>query len=142
VIAPLNVGLGSLNIYTQIGMIALIGIITKHGILLVEFANQQRHELGLSREAGMVQAARLRLRPILMTTIATAVGVVPLMTADGAGAAARFAMGLVIFSGITVGTLFTLFIVPTVYTLISPKVMYPDPEEPDPQARGRSEGRA
>lgn len=138
VIAPLNVGLGTLNIYTQIGMIALIGIITKHGILLVEFANQQRHELGLSREAGMVQAARLRLRPILMTTIATAVGVVPLMTADGAGAAARFAMGLVIFSGITVGTLFTLFIVPTVYTLISPKDMHPAPEEPDPTARGRS----
>lgn len=123
VIAPLNVGLGSLNIYTQIGMIALIGIITKHGILLVEFANQLRHERGMSREAGMIEAARLRLRPILMTTIATAVGVVPLMTADGAGAAARFAMGLVIFSGITIGTLFTLFVVPTVYTLVSPKTL-------------------
>ncbi|MDO5621618.1 MAG: efflux RND transporter permease subunit, partial [Paracoccus sp. (in: a-proteobacteria)] len=134
VIVPLNIGLGTLNIYTQIGMLALIGIITKHGILLVEFANQQRHELGLSREAGMVQAARLRLRPILMTTIATAVGVVPLMTADGAGAAARFAMGLVIFSGITVGTLFTLFIVPTVYTLISPRDLPATPEEPDPTA--------
>ncbi|MFB2532476.1 efflux RND transporter permease subunit [Paracoccus sp. p4-l81] len=139
VIAPLNVGLGSLNIYTQIGMIALIGIITKHGILLVEFANQQRRDLGMTREAAMVRAARLRLRPILMTTIATAVGVVPLMTADGAGAAARFAMGLVIFSGITVGTLFTLFVVPTVYTLISPRDNAPPPEEPDPTAHGNSE---
>ncbi|MDO5703884.1 MAG: efflux RND transporter permease subunit [Paracoccus sp. (in: a-proteobacteria)] len=134
VIVPLNLGLGTLNIYTQIGMLALIGIITKHGILLVEFANQQRENLGLSREQGMVQAARLRLRPILMTTIATAVGVVPLMTASGAGAAARFAMGLVIFSGITVGTLFTLFVVPTVYTLIAPKETKPPAEEPDEQA--------
>ncbi|MDO5619947.1 MAG: efflux RND transporter permease subunit [Paracoccus sp. (in: a-proteobacteria)] len=137
VIVPLNLGLGTLNIYTQIAMLALIGIISKHGILLVEFANQQRETRGLSREEGMIEAARLRLRPILMTTIATAVGVVPLMTADGAGAAARFAMGLVIFSGISVGTLFTLFVVPTVYTLIAPKEARPAPEEPDEQARVR-----
>ncbi len=134
VIVPLNLGLGTLNIYTQVGMIALIGIITKHGILLVEFANQQRHERGLGRAEGIVESARLRLRPILMTTVATAVGVVPLMTAEGAGAAARFAMGLVIFSGITVGTLFTLFVVPTIYTLIAPKENPPDPEEPDAAA--------
>ena len=139
VIVPLNLGLATLNIYTQIGILALIGIITKHGILLVEFANQQRELRGLSREAGMVRAARLRLRPILMTTIATAVGVVPLMTATGAGAAARFSMGLVIFAGISVGTLFTLFVVPTVYTLISPKEMKRAAEEPDLEVIRRAE---
>ncbi len=139
VIVPLNLGLGTLNIYSQIGMIALIGIITKHGILLVDFANQLRNEKGMTREAAMVEAARLRFRPILMTTIATAAGVVPLMEAAGAGAAARFVMGLVIFSGITVGTLFTLFVVPTVYTLISPRENPPAPEEPDPHARARLE---
>jgi multidrug efflux pump len=138
VIVPLNLGLGTLNIYTQVGLITLIGLITKHGILLVEFANQQRRERGLSREEGMIASARLRLRPILMTTAATALGVVPLMTADGAGAAARFAMGLVIFSGITVGTLFTLFVVPTFYTLVSPRELpgasglEPEPE-PEPE---------
>ena len=141
VIVPLNLGLGTLNIYSQIGMIALIGIIAKHGILLVEFANQLRHEEGLNREKAMVKAARLRFRPILMTTIATAAGVVPLMEASGAGAAARFVMGLVIFAGITIGTLFTLFVVPTVYTLISPKETPPEPEEPDPEARARLEER-
>jgi multidrug efflux pump len=134
VIVPLNLGLGTLNIYTQVGLITLIGLITKHGILLVEFANQQRRLHGLSREAGMIASARLRLRPILMTTAATALGVVPLMTAEGAGAAARFAMGLVIFSGITVGTLFTLFVVPTFYTLVSRREL-PEPVEdtPEPQ---------
>jgi multidrug efflux pump len=130
VIVPLNLGLGTLNIYTQVGLITLIGLITKHGILLVEFANQLRHEKGLSREAGIVASAKQRLRPILMTTAATALGVVPLMTADGAGAAARFAMGLVIFAGITVGTLFTLFVVPAFYAMISRREMAPDPEEP------------
>lgn len=130
VIVPLNLGLGSLNIYTQVGLITLIGLITKHGILLVEFANQLRHEKGLTREQGIVASARQRLRPILMTTAATALGVVPLMTADGAGAAARFAMGLVIFSGITVGTFFTLFVVPAFYAMISRRDMAPDAEEP------------
>ncbi|MCC5970324.1 MAG: efflux RND transporter permease subunit [Pararhodobacter sp.] len=132
VIVPLNLGLGTLNIYTQVGLITLIGLITKHGILLVEFANQLRREQGLDRVAGMIASARLRLRPILMTTAATALGVVPLMTADGAGAAARFAMGLVIFAGITVGTVFTLMVVPVVYVLISRKDMAPAAEEPEP----------
>ncbi|MFU8882132.1 MAG: efflux RND transporter permease subunit [Rhodobacterales bacterium] len=130
VIVPLNLGLGTLNIYTQVGLITLIGLITKHGILLVEFANQLRREKGLGRAAGMIASAKQRLRPILMTTAATALGVVPLMTADGAGAAARFAMGLVIFAGITVGTLFTLFVVPAFYVMISRREMAPDPEEP------------
>lgn len=129
VIVPLNLGLGTLNIYTQVGLITLIGLITKHGILLVEFANQLRTTRALDRTAAIVESARLRLRPILMTTAATALGVVPLMLADGAGSAARFAMGLVIFAGITVGTIFTLFVVPTFYVLISKKEMKAAPEE-------------
>ncbi|MGY6536910.1 MAG: efflux RND transporter permease subunit [Pararhodobacter sp.] len=119
VIVPLNLGLGTLNIYTQVGLITLIGLITKHGILLVEFANQLRAQRLPDRAEAMIAAARLRLRPILMTTAATALGVVPLMLADGAGAAARFAMGLVIFAGISVGTVFTLFVVPAFYVLIA-----------------------
>lgn len=117
-ILPLNLGLGSLNIYTQVGLITLIGIITKHGILLVEFANQRQAE-GLTVREAIVRSAKVRLRPILMTTAALALAMVPLMIAAGAGAAARQAMGLVIFSGLMVGTLFTLFVVPMFYTYIS-----------------------
>ena len=118
-ILPLNLGLGTLNIYSQVGLITLIGLITKHGILMVEFANQQREVHGMSRRDAIVAAAKIRLRPILMTTAAMALAVVPLITAEGAGAAARYAMGLVIFSGLIVGTCFTLFVVPMFYTLIS-----------------------
>jgi len=120
-IVPLNLGLGTLNIYTQIGLITLIGLITKHGILLVEFANQQRQLHGLSRNEAIIASAKVRLRPILMTTAAMALGVVPLILSSGAGAAARQAMGLVIFSGILIGTMFTLFVVPMFYTFISSK---------------------
>ncbi|KQZ79103.1 acriflavine resistance protein B [Mesorhizobium sp. Root157] len=120
-IIPLNLGLGTLNIYTQVGLITLIGLITKHGILLVEFANQQREEHGLTRVQGIVASAKVRLRPILMTTAAMALGVVPLITAAGAGAAARYSMGLVIFSGILIGTTFTLFVVPMFYTFLARK---------------------
>jgi len=120
-IIPLNLGLGTLNIYTQVGLITLIGLITKHGILLVEFANQQRELHGLSRREAIVASAKVRLRPILMTTAAMALGVVPLILAQGAGAAARYSMGLVIFSGILIGTMFTLFVVPMFYTFISSK---------------------
>ncbi len=120
-ILPLNLGLGTLNIYTQVGLITLIGLITKHGILLVEFANQQREiHPGLSKRDAVVAAAKIRLRPILMTTAAMALAVVPLIIAEGAGAAARYSMGLVIFAGLMVGTPFTLFVVPMFYTLISP----------------------
>ncbi|MEP5976691.1 MAG: efflux RND transporter permease subunit [Nitratireductor sp.] len=129
-IVPLNLGLGTLNIYTQVGLITLIGLITKHGILLVEFANQQRHEHGLDRFEAIIASAKVRLRPILMTTAAMALGVVPLVTAQGAGAAARYSMGLVIFSGILVGTLFTLFVVPMFYTLITRRELAPEPEQP------------
>ena len=116
---PLYMGASTLNIYTQVGLITLIGLITKHGILMVEFANQQREDHGLSRRAAIVAAAKTRLRPILMTTAAMALAVVPLIIAEGAGAAARQAMGLVIFTGLLIGTLFTLFVVPMFYTLIS-----------------------
>jgi multidrug efflux pump len=120
-IVPLNLGLGTLNIYTQVGLITLIGLITKHGILLVEFANQQREEHGLGRTEAIIASAKVRLRPILMTTAAMALGVVPLIIAAGAGAAARYSMGLVIFSGVIIGTMFTLFVVPMFYTYIAHK---------------------
>ncbi|MDQ2067057.1 efflux RND transporter permease subunit [Xinfangfangia sp. CPCC 101601] len=116
---PLYFGVSTLNIYTQVGLITLIGLITKHGILMVEFANQQREEHGMSRRDAIVAAAKTRLRPILMTTAAMALAVVPLIIAEGAGAAARQAMGLVIFTGLLIGTTFTLFVVPMFYTLIS-----------------------
>ena len=88
---------------------------------MVEFANQQREAHGLSRRDAIVAAAKIRLRPILMTTAAMALAVVPLIIAEGAGAAARYSMGLVIFTGLLIGTIFTLFVVPMFYTLISPE---------------------
>jgi multidrug efflux pump len=118
-ILPLNLGLGTLNIYTQVGLITLIGLITKHGILLVEFANQQREEHGLSKRDAIVAAAKVRLRPILMTTAAMALAVIPLIFAEGAGAAARYSIGLVIFTGMLIGTMFTLFVVPMFYTYLA-----------------------
>ncbi|GGE97661.1 efflux RND transporter permease subunit [Stappia taiwanensis] len=117
-IVPLNLGLGTLNIYTQVGLITLVGLITKHGILMVEFANAQRDEHGLSKREGIVEAARERLRPILMTTGAMVLGVIPLVLAEGAGAAARYSIGLVIASGMSVGTIFTLFVVPMFYMYV------------------------
>ncbi|MBN8629625.1 MAG: efflux RND transporter permease subunit [Rhodobacterales bacterium] len=116
---PLYFGLSTLNIYTQVGLITLIGLITKHGILMVEFANQQRETRHASRREAIVAAAKTRLRPILMTTAAMALAVVPLIIAEGAGAAARQAMGLVIFTGLLIGTMFTLFVVPMFYSLIA-----------------------
>ncbi|RWM22582.1 MAG: efflux RND transporter permease subunit [Mesorhizobium sp.] len=132
-IVPLNLGLGTLNIYTQVGLITLIGLITKHGILLVEFANQQRELHGMRRRDAIVASARVRLRPILMTTAAMALGVVPLIISSGAGAAARYSMGLVIFTGILVGTIFTLFVVPMFYTFIASKDLPHHAEKPDPK---------
>jgi multidrug efflux pump len=127
---PLNVGLGTLNIYSQVGLITLIGLITKHGILMVEFANQQRETHGLTRRQAIVAGAKVRLRPILMTTAAMALAVVPLIIAEGAGAAARYSMGLVIFTGLLVGTVFTLFVVPMFYSLIARPDPEPAPEGP------------
>ena len=117
---PLHLGLASLNIYTGIGLVTLIGLISKHGILIVEFANQLQRQ-GLPLEEAIIQSATLRLRPILMTTVAMVLGVFPLILASGAGAASRFDIGLVIASGMTIGTGFTLFIVPTMYTYLAKK---------------------
>ncbi|PSC06190.1 multidrug efflux protein [Alsobacter soli] len=118
-IAFLNAGLATLNIYTEVGLITLVGLITKHGILMVEFANELQVKRGLPVREAIQEAAKVRLRPILMTTAAMVLGVVPLLTASGAGAAARFSMGLVIASGMSIGTIFTLFVVPMFYTLIA-----------------------
>ncbi len=108
----------TLNIYTQVGLVTLMGLISKHGILMVEVANEQQ-ALGLSKREAIEHAALLRLRPILMTTGAMVLGVLPLVLAAGAGAAARFAMGLVIASGLSIGTLFTLFVVPAFYVVLA-----------------------
>jgi multidrug efflux pump len=109
---------GTLNVYSQIGLVTLIGLITKHGILIVEFANQLRATGKSAREA-VIDAAVLRLRPILMTTGAMALGAIPLALATGAGAESRQQIGWVIVGGLLLGTFFTLFVVPTVYTLIA-----------------------
>jgi multidrug efflux pump len=108
----------SLNIYTKVGLVTLIGLISKHGILIVQFANDQQRE-GYSKFDAVLRAAGIRLRPILMTTAAMVLGVVPLVWATGAGAAGRFSMGLVIMTGISIGTLFTLFVVPAIYLLLA-----------------------
>jgi multidrug efflux pump len=108
----------SLNIYTEVGLVTLMGLISKHGILIVEFANELQHA-GRSKRDAVIEATSIRLRPILMTTAAMVLGVVPLIVASGAGAASRFNMGLVIASGLSIGTLFTLFVVPTFYILLA-----------------------
>jgi multidrug efflux pump len=115
----LNVPGATINIYSQVGLVTLIGLISKHGILMVTFANDmQRNELA-DRRTAIQHAARVRLRPILMTTAAMVLGVVPLLLASGAGAASRVSIGIVIASGMTIGTLFTLFVLPAVYTLVA-----------------------
>ncbi|MBB6254398.1 multidrug efflux RND transporter permease subunit [Nitrospirillum iridis] len=116
---PLFIGITSVNIYTQVGLVTLIGLISKHGILLVEFANEMQVKEGLDRREAILHAARVRLRPILMTTAAMVVGLLPLLIASGAGAASRFSIGLVVVTGMSIGTLFTLFVLPAVYTLIA-----------------------
>ncbi|HEU4352255.1 MAG TPA: efflux RND transporter permease subunit [Burkholderiales bacterium] len=108
---------GTLNVYSKVGLVMLIGLITKHGILIVEFANQLR-DRGLAAAEAVAQAATLRLRPILMTTGAMVLGALPLALAVGAGAEARQAIGWVIVGGLLVGTLFTLFVIPAAYLLL------------------------
>ena len=109
---------GTLNVYSQIGLVTLVGLITKHGILIVEFANQQQIEHGRDRFSAVIEAATLRLRPILMTTGAMVLGAVPLAIATGAGAESRQQIGWVIVGGMSFGTLLTLFVVPAVYTFL------------------------
>jgi len=107
----------TLNIYTQVGLITLIGVISKHGILIVEFANKLQ-EQGYSKRDAIEDATAIRLRPVLMTTAALVVGMVPLLMSSGPGAASRFSMGLVIAAGMLIGTLFTLYVVPAMYLYI------------------------
>src|SRR5271157_4285318 len=145
---PLNVGgffgFASINIYSQIGLVTLIGLISKHGILMVDFANRLQEREGLSRRAAIEEAAAVRLRPILMTTAAMVVGMVPLIMASGAGAKSRFTIGVTIFAGMAIGTLFTLFVTPMVYTFLARDHaaaiakeraaghLAPEPDEPRP----------
>ena len=121
-LVPLFLGVSTLNIYTQVGLVTLIGLISKHGILIVEFANQLRRDKGLGVREAVEEAAAIRLRPVLMTTAAMVFGMVPLILATGAGAVSRFDIGLVIATGMSIGTLFTLFVLPCVYTLLASKV--------------------
>jgi multidrug efflux pump len=114
----LGVGGASLNIYTEVGLVTLIGLISKHGILIVQFANDLQRE-GKGKREAVEMAAAIRLRPILMTTAAMVLGVLPLVTASGAGAVGRYNMGLVIMAGIAIGTLFTLFVVPAMYMFLA-----------------------
>jgi multidrug efflux pump len=116
----ISVGIGgaSMNIYTEVGLVTLMGLVSKHGILIVDVANA-RQAAGRTKRQAVEEAAAIRLRPILMTTAAMVLGVIPLIAAHGAGAVSRFNMGLVIASGIAIGTLFTIFVVPGVYMLLA-----------------------
>jgi multidrug efflux pump len=111
---------GTLNVYSQIGLVTLVGLITKHGILIVEFANQLQ-ERGAEKRAAVIESAVLRLRPILMTTGAMVLGSLPLAIASGAGAESRQQIGWVIVGGLLMGTVFTLFVVPTAYMILAKK---------------------
>ena len=130
-------GVITVNIYTQIGLLALIGSIIRHGILLVEFANNVQERDGLDRVQAMQKAAAQRLRPILMTTIATLAGMVPLLFAVGPGAASRFAIGLVLGAGMAIGTVFTLFVVPVLYTVVAKDRRTPATRSTQPHAPSR-----
>lgn len=116
-LAFITLGFASINVYTQVGLVTLLGLISKHGILIVQFANELQRA-GRSKREAIEEAAQVRLRPILMTTAAMVFGVVPLVWAFGAGAAGRHDMGLVIFAGLSIGTIFTLFLVPAMYLFL------------------------
>ena len=118
IFVSLGVGGATLNIYTEVGLVTLIGLISKHGILIVQFANDLQRA-GKGKREAVEMAAGIRLRPILMTTAAMVLGVIPLVTASGAGAVGRFSLGIVISSGIAIGTFFTLFVVPTMYMFLA-----------------------
>jgi multidrug efflux pump len=118
IFVSLGIGGASLNIYSEVGLVTLIGLISKHGILIVQFANELQAK-GQKKLDAIRSAAAIRLRPILMTTAAMVLGVIPLIIATGAGAASRYNIGLVIATGISIGTLFTLFVVPAMYLLLA-----------------------
>ena len=132
--------ISSLNIYTQVGLVTLMGLVSKHGILIVQFANESQRA-GMSKAEAIEHGAGVRLRPILMTTAAMVLGVIPLVIATGAGAAGRFAMGLVISTGLAIGTLFTLFVVPAFYMLLATDhhAEGSQAREPPPAAEGQPE---
>jgi multidrug efflux pump len=109
----------SINIYTQVGLVTLVGVISKHGILIVEFANKLQIEQGMSKRDAIEAATGIRLRPVLMTTAALVFAMIPMLMAKGPGAASRFSMGVVIASGMTIGTLFTLFVLPAFYLYLA-----------------------
>ena len=113
-------GFTTLNIYSQVGLITLVGLVSKNGILIVEFANHLQ-EMGKTKLDAVVEAASTRLRPILMTTAATVIGHFPLVLAKGPGAGARNSIGVMLVSGMIVGTLFTLLVVPSIYMLVARK---------------------
>ncbi len=129
----ISLGITSLNIYSQVGLLTLIGLIAKHGILIVEFANQLQSE-GRSKRQAIEEATSIRLRPILMTTAATVLAMIPLLVASGPGAGARFAIGLVIASGMAIGTLFTLFVVPAMYLYLARDRNVQQSEDQQPEA--------
>ena len=116
---PMFLGLVSMNIYSQVGLITLIGLVSKHGILIVEFANEMQKNDNLSPVEAVIKAASIRLRPILMTSFSTIIGIMPLVIASGAGAASRQSIGITIVSGFAIGTLFTLFVLPVIYTFFA-----------------------
>lgn len=118
-LVPLYLGFTTLNIYTQIGLVTLIGLISKHGILMVSFANDMQQHENMSKLEAIRHSAAVRMRPVLMTTAAMVAGLVPLLFAEGAGAASRFAIGIVVVMGMLIGTLFTLFVLPTTYILLA-----------------------
>jgi multidrug efflux pump len=122
----------TLNIYTQVGLVTLLGLVSKHGILIVQFANELQRA-GHAKLQAIEEAAAVRLRPILMTTAAMCFGVIPLVIASGAGAAGRRSMGVVLFTGLAIGTLFTLFVVPAMYVFIGAD------HEHEARARGRQQ---
>jgi multidrug efflux pump len=116
---PMFLGQVSLNIYSQVGLITLIGLVSKHGILIVEFANEMQKNDNLSPVEAVIKAASIRLRPILMTSFSTIIGIMPLVIATGAGAASRQSIGITIVCGFAIGTLFTLFVLPVIYTFFA-----------------------
>ena len=132
-LAFLYLGAATLNIYTEVGLVTLIGLITKQGILIVQFANVIQETEGLDRTAAVIKASSIRLRPILMTTGAMVFGAVPLILAVGPGSVSRFDMGLVIASGLAIGALFSLYVVPAIYTYLAADKSAPQPA-PAPQA--------
>ena len=126
-------GLTTLNIYSQVGLITLVGLVSKNGILIVEFANHLQ-ETGKDKLAAIIEAAETRLRPILMTTAATVIGHFPLVLAKGPGAGARNSIGIMLVSGMIIGTLFTLFIVPSIYMLVARTHTHSTEGEAEPES--------